>query len=233
MPAGEVDEGPGVVHVRGHAAAAVLHEVHMAPATVRERGGRDVLRNVAIPLTEMVEPGRATVGRLVEAGAEELPCPRLLTGTQFGDGLASALDKVKALLLEADGQRPFHSGDFPSHGRRGRLFERLISDPPKNVDVLLMEGTTLGRSDADQEYPSETDLERKLTELIPCVCAQETAGLPWRPVSGSPRLFQLSISLVLNPQRPRPSTNTNHTRLAGPAQVPAQSWPQNAQLREP
>jgi ribonuclease J len=77
-----------------------------------------------------------------------------------------------ALLVEADGQRLFYSGDFRGHGRKAKLFERLIADPPQNIDVLLMEGTTLGRSDAAQQYPTEADLERKLVELI-----RSTAGM--------------------------------------------------------
>ena len=71
-----------------------------------------------------------------------------------------------ALLVEAEGQRLFYSGDFRGHGRKGKLLDRLVSNPPKDVDVLLMEGSTLGRSGIDNKYPSESDLETKFLELF-------------------------------------------------------------------
>jgi ribonuclease J len=71
-----------------------------------------------------------------------------------------------ALLVEADGQRLFYSGDFRAHGRKSTLFDRLISDPPKEVDLLLMEGSTLGRSGLDDQYLSEPELEDKFVEIF-------------------------------------------------------------------
>ena len=71
-----------------------------------------------------------------------------------------------ALLVEAEGQRLFYSGDFRGHGRKGSLFERFIADAPKNIDVLLMEGSTLGRSGIDDQYPSESELEDRFAELF-------------------------------------------------------------------
>ena len=77
-----------------------------------------------------------------------------------------------ALLVEAEGQRLFYSGDFRGHGRKGKLLDRLVSNPPKDVDILLMEGSTLGRSGIDNKYPSESDLETKFLELF-----QSTKGM--------------------------------------------------------
>jgi len=71
-----------------------------------------------------------------------------------------------ALLVEADGQRLFYSGDFRGHGRKGTLLNRLVSHPPNDIDVLLMEGSTLGRSVLDDKYPSESELESKFLELF-------------------------------------------------------------------
>ena len=71
-----------------------------------------------------------------------------------------------ALLVEADGQRLFYSGDFRGHGRKGKLLNRLASHPPNDIDVLLMEGSTLGRSGLDDKYPSESELESKFLELF-------------------------------------------------------------------
>lgn len=58
----------------------------------------------------------------------------------------SAFDAV-AFIIEADGKKIFYSGDFRGHGRKSVLFERIIKNPPKEIDCLLMEGSMLGRSD--------------------------------------------------------------------------------------
>jgi len=63
-----------------------------------------------------------------------------------------------SFLVEAMGKKVFYSGDFRSHGRKGILFEKLCQKPPKDIDVLLMEGTTLSRTGIDNEYPSEDEL---------------------------------------------------------------------------
>ncbi len=58
----------------------------------------------------------------------------------------SAFDAL-AFLLEADGKRLFYSGDFRGHGRKSKLFKKLVNRPPKDIDCLLMEGSTLGREE--------------------------------------------------------------------------------------
>lgn len=68
-----------------------------------------------------------------------------------------------ALLVEADGKRVFYSGDFRGHGRKGKLFDTMIENPPSGLDVLLMEGTTVGRSGTEEGFASEDDLEREFT----------------------------------------------------------------------
>ena len=77
-----------------------------------------------------------------------------------------------ALLIEADGKRLFYSGDFRAHGRKGKLFDRMIKSPPEHIDVMLLEGTSLGRLGDDKPFPSETDIERKFEKAF-----NETAGL--------------------------------------------------------
>jgi len=77
-----------------------------------------------------------------------------------------------ALLVEADGQRIFYSGDFRSHGRKGKLFERLIAHAPKRIDVLLMEGSKIGRKGLEDDYPSESELEVTFAGLL-----QEVKGV--------------------------------------------------------
>lgn len=83
----------------------------------------------------------------------------------------SAFDAY-ALLVEADGKRVFYSGDFRGHGRKKMLFDALISRPPTDIDVLLMEGTTIGRTGIDDGFTTEADLEQEFTHAF-----QETKGV--------------------------------------------------------
>ena len=83
----------------------------------------------------------------------------------------SAFDAY-ALLLEADGKRVFYSGDFRGHGRKRKLFEAMVNHPPNDVDVLMMEGTTIGRAGTDEGFATEDDLEREFVQAF-----RETNGL--------------------------------------------------------
>src|SRR5262245_2959895 len=69
-----------------------------------------------------------------------------------------------AVLVEADGKRLFYTGDFRAHGRKALLTEKLIASPPRNVDILLMEGTCIGRE--DQTFPTEDDLVPQFADLF-------------------------------------------------------------------
>ena len=71
-----------------------------------------------------------------------------------------------SLLISADGRRVFYSGDFRGHGRKSALFERFLKRPPSNVDVLLMEGTTIGRSGSEAKFKTEQELEQCFIEHI-------------------------------------------------------------------
>ena len=77
----------------------------------------------------------------------------------------SAFDAY-SLLFEADGKRIFYTGDFRAHGRKALLFERMVKNPPPNIDVLLMEGTTIGRIGSDKGFSSENDLEWQFVEAF-------------------------------------------------------------------
>lgn len=81
-----------------------------------------------------------------------------------------------ALLVEADGRRLFYSGDFRGHGRKAVVFERFLKHPPEDIDLLLMEGTTLGR---DEAGISEKGVEDEAHEIM-----RTTAGAVFACFSG-------------------------------------------------
>ena len=64
------------------------------------------------------------------------------------------------------------SGDFRGHGRKAVLFERTIERPPPNIDVLLMEGATIGRTGTSEGFPTEADLEKEFAQAF-----RETKGI--------------------------------------------------------
>ncbi len=67
------------------------------------------------------------------------------------------------LLIEANGQRIFYTGDFRTHGRKGRLVEKMMANPPSGIDVLITEGTNLGTG---KPTVSETEIERRFGQLL-------------------------------------------------------------------
>lgn len=64
-----------------------------------------------------------------------------------------------AMEISSGGKRLFYSGDLRAHGRKHKLFDALISDPPRDIDLMLMEGSSLGRLADNATFPSEQDLE--------------------------------------------------------------------------
>lgn len=82
-----------------------------------------------------------------------------------------------SFLIEGEGNRVFYTGDFRGHGRKAALFSRTLRHPPKDVDCLLMEGTTLGRPGRRAE--TEDELETKIVAL-----AQKWPGLKLVYASG-------------------------------------------------
>ncbi len=69
-----------------------------------------------------------------------------------------------ALEIEAGNRRLFYSGDLRAHGRKSKLFEQMIANPPKNIDVMLMEGSSLGRLGDDKQFPTEKAIEQRFVE---------------------------------------------------------------------
>jgi ribonuclease J len=77
-----------------------------------------------------------------------------------------------SLLVEAGGHRLFYTGDLRGHGRKAHLFEELLADPPRPIDVLLCEGTHVHAAGiVDEPARSENDVELSLAQRM-----RETSG---------------------------------------------------------
>lgn len=75
----------------------------------------------------------------------------------------SAFDAL-AYLIEAEGKRLFYSGDFRGHGRKSELFKKMLKNPPRDIDCLLMEGSSLGRNEA--LYQDEISVEKRIVQVL-------------------------------------------------------------------
>lgn len=67
-------------------------------------------------------------------------------------------------LIEADGKKLLYTGDFRTHGFRGKAVPKIMDKLVRKVDALVIEGTTLSRSDT--EPMTEYDLQKKVKEYI-------------------------------------------------------------------
>ncbi len=75
----------------------------------------------------------------------------------------SAFD-ANSFLVEADGKSLFYSGDFRAHGRKAKAFYWFTHNAPQNIDYLLLEGTTISRT--DKPFKTETEIENELVEVF-------------------------------------------------------------------
>ena len=67
-------------------------------------------------------------------------------------------------LIEADGKKVLHTGDFRIHGFRGKGVKKVLERLVKHVDVVICEGTTLNRSAA--HMLTENDIKLELNKLL-------------------------------------------------------------------
>lgn len=62
-------------------------------------------------------------------------------------------------LIEAEGKKILHTGDFRLHGFRGKAIPRILETWVGKVDAMIVEGTTLSRPDAKPF--TERELQQK------------------------------------------------------------------------
>ena len=66
--------------------------------------------------------------------------------------------------IEADGKSVLHTGDFRTHGFRGKGVKPTLEKYVKKVDVLVCEGTTLNRTEVKCE--TENDLKNRIKTVL-------------------------------------------------------------------
>jgi ribonuclease J len=136
----------------------LAHHVHPDIPVYCSRGTIEMLK-----VSHLFVPGAS-----VPKNIHELP---LVGGIHIGPFLIQgipvdhAAPDSRALRVEADGQRILYSGDLRAHGRHPELFD-LLPERAALVDVLILEGTTIGQTPGTHGYANETDVEHRLTDLL-------------------------------------------------------------------
>lgn len=67
-------------------------------------------------------------------------------------------------LIEVEGKRILHTGDFRLHGFRGKATPKLLSQYAQGIDVLIIEGTQLSRD--TRQTMSELELQKEISKEI-------------------------------------------------------------------
>jgi ribonuclease J len=136
----------------------LAHHVHPGVPVYGSRGTIEMLR-----ASKLFIPGA-----VVPADLRELPAVGTVSIASFsvrGIPVDHAAPDSRALLVEADGQRVLYSGDLRAHGRRRHLFNEL-PDAAGRIDVLILEGTTVGQPHGSHGFADEADVELRISELL-------------------------------------------------------------------
>ncbi len=72
--------------------------------------------------------------------------------------------QAAAFELKCEGKTILYTGDFRGHGRRREYLERFLNEAEKKPDLLLIEGTTLGR--IDEMECTEEELEAEFKQVM-------------------------------------------------------------------
>lgn len=113
----------------------------------------------------------------------------------------SAVDSY-AFEIEACGKKVFYSGDFRGHGRKRILFDKFLEHPVKDVDLMLMEGTMLGRTGEsgcrDEDEVEDRMLAAMVKEKGLCFLISSSQNIDrlvsaYRACKKSGRIFVLDI----------------------------------------
>lgn len=67
-------------------------------------------------------------------------------------------------LIEAEGKRILHTGDFRMHGAKGSKMPAVFKKYAYNIDLLIIEGTMMSR--LDEKVLTEHELGRKTNQLL-------------------------------------------------------------------
>ncbi len=119
------------------------------------------------------------LGKAPDMGEEARNALKALDGMRtYRAGIPVSIDDIKVtpyfvshsacdahmFLIETDGKRILHTGDFREHSRVGSRLMEMLQKHVGNVDVLITEGTMLSRK--HEHVDTEEELEEKAEALM-------------------------------------------------------------------
>lgn len=118
-----------------------------------------------ILLTTMQNAEQETINRIKSAkifeAGQTIPIGNITVTPYSIDH--SACDSYM-FLIEADDKKILHTGDFRTHGFRGKAVPKILRSFIKKVDVLITEGTNISKE--NKEIITECQLQHKVKEYI-------------------------------------------------------------------
>jgi len=103
-------------------------------------------------------------GGLRVAGVDQLDDRKRITRGPFGITaflVDPSVRDASAILVEADEVSALYVGDL-----RAGILDKLLLAPPPHVDLLLMEGTTIGSATNADGFPTESDFEDQFAAIF-------------------------------------------------------------------
>lgn len=157
---------PGVTDTNGNCAAVLFthnHGDHVGQLKNIRDGIPLYMGSFAKDVLLATLPKTDTSLKLrVEQAQSFMPGKRFQIGDIFITPFSvdhSACDSYM-LLIEADEKKILHTGDFRLHGFRGKAISKILDKLIGKVDALIIEGTTLSRTDT--KPITERELQQKV-----------------------------------------------------------------------
>lgn len=157
---------PGVTNTNGNCAAVLFthnHGDHVGQLKNIRDGIPLYMGSFAKDVLLATLPKTHTSLKLrVEQAKSFMPGKRFRIGDIFITPFSvdhSACDSYM-LLIEADEKKILHTGDFRLHGFRGKAISKILDKLIGKVDTLILEGTTLSRTDT--KLMTERELQQKV-----------------------------------------------------------------------
>lgn len=163
------DKNPNTDYTANHVDALLISHPHQDHFGLMEKVGTNVPVFIGSLSLDLIAATRIFIGKKVPLLNFQAiyPWRKFMVADTF-EVTAYLTDhstpEAFAFLIEADGKRVFYSGDFRATGRLSSVFEKLSSNPPPNIDLLLMEGTMIERT--NHLYPTEKSVEMAMYDVI-------------------------------------------------------------------
>lgn len=170
-----IDGISGIIYTHNH--GDHLGFFHQIPEAIPQYIGqmsRDVVLNILDEsLNKADRSNRKSLIEEIQYKASRLKAFRTyISGQEFAVGdikitpyfVSHSAADSHLLLIECDGKRVVHTGDFREHGFLGKGLEKILRKYLTDVDVLITEGTMLSRG--DEHIKSEREIQSMMEDLM-------------------------------------------------------------------